>query len=69
MISINEHIENWKWFAYSVWLQGLKDLKNKAVCNDMIILRKWLLNEGRRKYVPHISKSEAERYVNEYLQH
>lgn len=66
-IKINDHIENWKWLAYSVWLQGLKDLKKNVKCNDRGILKDWLLNEGRMLYTPHISKSEAEVMINEYL--
>lgn len=67
VISINDYIENWKCLAYSVWLQGLKDLKQNVQCNDRGILKDWLLNEGRTMYAPHISKSEAEVFINEYL--
>ena len=59
VILINDVNENWKWLAYSIWLQGLKDLKN---------IKKWLLNEGRKRFVPHLSISEVERIINEYLQ-
>ena len=48
----------------AIWYQALKDYK-KDQKNEY--LRGWIINEGRRICVPHLSKKEAEEVLNEYL--
>lgn len=48
----------------AVWHQALKDFKRDQK-NEY--LREWIINEGRRICVPHLSKREAEEVLNEYL--
>lgn len=48
----------------AVWYQSLKDFK-KEQNNDY--LRDWIINEGCRICVPHLSKREAEEVLNEYI--
>lgn len=48
----------------AIWYQALKDFKNDQKDN---FLRVWIINEGRRLCVPHLSRREAEEALNEYL--
>lgn len=48
----------------AIWYQALKDFKRDQK-NDY--LRDWLINEGRKICVPHVSRGEAEEVLNEYL--
>lgn len=48
----------------AIWFQALKDFK-KEQKNEY--LRDWIINDGRCKFVPHFSKREVEKILNEYL--
>lgn len=48
----------------AIWHQALRDFKRDQKNN---YLRGWLINEGRSICVPHFSRREAEKIINEYL--
>lgn len=58
------YIDDVKNLYAAIWFQALKDFK-KDRKNEY--LRDWIINEGRCKLVPHFSKREAEKVLNEYL--
>lgn len=48
----------------AIWFQALKDFKKDQKDN---FLRAWIINEGRRLCVPHLTIREAKEVLNEYL--